>query len=383
MEINDWFEEGNDWLNKRDYSKAIEYFDKAIDLNPNYIYAYLFKGLALCLLDKEEEAIQCFDKAIALNPDNALAYNNKGFALKILGKYEEAIECYDKAIALNPDNANAHYGKGIALKILGKYEEAIECYDEAIALKPDYADAHYSKGFTLEKLGNYKEAIECYDRTLAIEPNYYEAGTRRSTIMLNMPANEKEEYKNEKLQEFDKILNYGFAVAFSDIDKGELEQKIVSKIPKDTETARQRIDKTISDYNTLDYETQIAKCTPDEFPIAIIIYYYITGKISSDTASTLLLYCAKKMDNDSIKKFGNVIKAVSPQLHILFACVEFLSSLQSSFTTEIWKEVNEYELFKINLPKFLAEERKRMKNDEFVAKYYFVDYLKEYRKIFE
>ena len=165
-----------------------------------------------------------------------------------------------------------------------------------------------------------------------------------------------------------------------------IQEKVLknSYINKNVVSAKLRIEVAVKSPNT-NYEYQIAQCTSDEFPIVFVIYYCITGKISPDTASVLLLYCAKKMDNESIQKFGDVIKAVSPEINILLACKKFLESIQSTtFTTieEIWNKPNDYDLFKENLPEFLAEERKRLGEKEFTDKYYFVDYLKEYRKIF-
>ena len=52
-----------------------------------------------------EEAIEAYDKAIAINPDFAIAWGNKGNALNNLGRYEEAIKALDKAIAIDPNDA--------------------------------------------------------------------------------------------------------------------------------------------------------------------------------------------------------------------------------------------------------------------------------------
>jgi tetratricopeptide (TPR) repeat protein len=55
-----------------------------------------------------EEALEAYDKALALNPDFAEGYKKKGNSLYELGKYEEAEEAlavYEKALALHPDDA--------------------------------------------------------------------------------------------------------------------------------------------------------------------------------------------------------------------------------------------------------------------------------------
>ena len=56
---------------------------------------------------KLEEAIEAYNKALAIKPDYAEAYNNMGNALKEQGKLEEAIEAYNKALAIKPDYAEA------------------------------------------------------------------------------------------------------------------------------------------------------------------------------------------------------------------------------------------------------------------------------------
>jgi tetratricopeptide (TPR) repeat protein len=54
---------------------------------------------------KLEEAIEAYNKALAIKPDYAEAYYNLGITLKDQGKLEEAIEAYNKTLAIKPVNA--------------------------------------------------------------------------------------------------------------------------------------------------------------------------------------------------------------------------------------------------------------------------------------
>ena len=91
---------------------------------------------------KLREALENFDKAIQLKPDFAEAHNNRGIVLEQLGQPDEALTSCNKAIQLEPDNAWAFYNRGIALRALGQLDEALDSYDKAIQLEPDNAEAY-------------------------------------------------------------------------------------------------------------------------------------------------------------------------------------------------------------------------------------------------
>ena len=81
-------------------------------------HALNMKGNALLGLDKSEEAIVWFDKALEVNPNYFFALNNKGLALSNLGRYDEAITSYDKALEINPNYEAAKQNKILALQNL-------------------------------------------------------------------------------------------------------------------------------------------------------------------------------------------------------------------------------------------------------------------------
>jgi tetratricopeptide (TPR) repeat protein len=204
IEINP--EDADAWYNRGEalgqvgkYQKAIECFDKAIEINPNYINALNSKGTALHYLDEYQKAIECYDKAIEINPEDADAWCAKGLSLTCLKNYQKAIEeCFDKAIEINPEDADVWYSKGTALTYLTKYLEAIECYDKALDINPDHASAWYGKGTAFRKITKYLEAIECYDKALDINPEnaiaWYSKGLALDSLYEHKKA---EEYFNK------------------------------------------------------------------------------------------------------------------------------------------------------------------------------------------
>lgn len=103
-----------------------------------------------------ERAIQCYNDAIAVRPDYAEAMYNKDLFLSKLSRKEEAIESLDAATKADPSFADAFDSEGSELNFIGKYNEAIECFDQAIKIRPDFAAAIHNKANTLYHLDRVK-----------------------------------------------------------------------------------------------------------------------------------------------------------------------------------------------------------------------------------
>ncbi len=69
--------------------------------------SYYNKGKILSDVSRLEEAIECFNIAIQLNPNYDLAIFSKGTCLGKLGRFEEEFQCYETALLINPGNKEA------------------------------------------------------------------------------------------------------------------------------------------------------------------------------------------------------------------------------------------------------------------------------------
>ena len=98
-------------------------------------------GDALREKDKLQEAIQAFNKALTIDPNYVEAYDNIGVSLREQGKLQESIQAHDKALSIKPNYASAYNNMGVALAEQGKLEEALACYNTALSLKPDFSEA--------------------------------------------------------------------------------------------------------------------------------------------------------------------------------------------------------------------------------------------------
>tara|TARA_B100001057_G_scaffold86673_1_gene82604 strand:+ start:216 stop:2189 length:1974 start_codon:yes stop_codon:yes gene_type:complete len=155
--------------------EAIEAYNKALASKPDFAEAYNNIGNALNEQGKPDEAIEAYNKALASKPDFAEAYNNVGNALNEQGKLEEAIQALTKALDIQPDFAEAYNNMGNALNEQGKLVEAIQALTKALSIKPDYAEAYYNMGVVIKEQGKLDEAIKAYSKAISLKPNYAEA----------------------------------------------------------------------------------------------------------------------------------------------------------------------------------------------------------------
>jgi len=179
-----YLKKGNSFLKVSNYDKAIFYYQKTLELNPNHPDPWLNKGVIYYQLKRYDEALSHYDKAIALKPDYAEAFFNKGVIYYQLKRYDEALSHYDKAIALKPDYSKAWFNKGYAYFFIKRYDEALSHYDKAIALKPDYAEAFFNKGVIFFHQLRYDEALSQYDKAIALKSDYAEAFFNKAHIFL-------------------------------------------------------------------------------------------------------------------------------------------------------------------------------------------------------
>ncbi len=221
----DYFRKGNRAaLDEKDYNKAIDNYNMALKLNPEYAEAYYFRGYAYYELKDYGKAIEDYSKAIKLNPEYEVVYHFRGITYRLLKEYDKAIEDYNKAIELNPREANVYYSRGFVYAYLKEYDKAIEDYSKAIELNPEDADLYYFRGNAYFNLKKYDKAIEDYSKAVKLNPKIVEAYFSRGSVFDDLKKYDKaiEDYsKAIELNPEDAELYYFRAFAYEAIGETE------------------------------------------------------------------------------------------------------------------------------------------------------------------
>lgn len=152
------------YLNR--YEESVEYYNKAININPIYEKAFINKGIILAKLMVFDEALEAFNAAIEINERSEISYFNIGIIYSKLERYEDALCSFYKAAELGYDYA--YLNVAIMLERLGRIDEAFNIYDKAISINKSLEVIYLNKAGLLVNIGKYQEAIKYLDKALSI-----------------------------------------------------------------------------------------------------------------------------------------------------------------------------------------------------------------------
>jgi TolB-like protein/Tfp pilus assembly protein PilF len=215
LEAYSLYLQGRNYWNKRDEAdliKSIEYFEKAIEIDPNYALAYAGLGDAYYILgnngfwlaekafpkakaaalkaleidDKLAEAHATlasiisdydwdfvtaekeFKLAIELNPAYATAHQYYAYHLSNFGRGEEAMREIKTSRDLDPLSPRISANVGLHLYFARRYDQALEELNKALEVDPNHFMTHLYLGWVYEAMGKYEEAIRCYLRGIEL-----------------------------------------------------------------------------------------------------------------------------------------------------------------------------------------------------------------------
>ena len=161
--------------NESDLQYKIDNYTKCLKIDPNYVPAYVNRGLTYQQLGNHNDAIADYTIAVIIDPDYVVAYVNRGAILGELGMHNDAIADLTRAIRIDPEKFNAYFNRGLAYAKLGNHNDAIADYTRAIRIYPGDARTYFNRGLVYTQLGNRNDAIADYTRAIRIDPDIADA----------------------------------------------------------------------------------------------------------------------------------------------------------------------------------------------------------------
>jgi len=156
--------EGQFLINFEDKQKEL------ITLFPKRVDSLFFEALEYEEKGFNEEAKKIYHSIIQIDPDYVNAYVNLGNIYYSEGMLEEAENLYIKALRIDPDHPEANYNLANLLEERGDLKKAVLFYIKAVYEEPSFADAHFNIARVYEKLGERQNAVNHWRIYLSLDP---------------------------------------------------------------------------------------------------------------------------------------------------------------------------------------------------------------------
>ena len=164
-----------------DTARALEWFQRAIDLDNDYLEALDMCGV-LYSVQGNPLALGYFNRLLELEPESRNFTYNRGAFYMGQNRWNEAIEDFTRCVQLDPRDIESMFNLGYIHLQLKVYNTARDYFSQAISVQPVNHRAYYGRGYAHEMLGDVTNAARDYETALSYNPNHRgsQEGLRRT-----------------------------------------------------------------------------------------------------------------------------------------------------------------------------------------------------------
>lgn len=170
-------------MDLRRIDKEIAYYQQLIETEPMEPEHRVSLGFTYLRRGDFERALIQLDAALEMDADYMPAYLNKGYVYQAMELWDESLENFQKVTELSPEDHRGYQNMGVSYMYLGMHEEALNMFHTAKALRPGASDVAYYAAMTYERMGAYEAAIEEYEEALTFNPKFTEAQEALDRLM--------------------------------------------------------------------------------------------------------------------------------------------------------------------------------------------------------
>lgn len=201
-----FYKKGYDLFFENQFLSAVDSFNKAIELEPDYAIAFSYRGQSYETLSIYDKALRDYTKAIELNPDQKYFYLMRAELYNNLSKFQKAIDDINIAIHLDNSNSVFYNFRGWMRYKLSQYELSIKDYSQSIHLNPLEKELVFlRRGEAYLKLELYEQAVKDFSSSIEAWPNAPEVYIKRAKVyekLKKYKLSRKDFLTAKKIQEF-------------------------------------------------------------------------------------------------------------------------------------------------------------------------------------
>lgn len=157
---------------KYQFDAAMNLFERAIELNPNYATTFHWYGLLADSMGDQNKSLSLYQKAAELDPLSPVIQTNIGFKLLRALKKEEALKQFDRIIELFPNYSGGPSGKAEVYAQMGRLDLAVIWQKKSVELDSGNWGRRLSLANFYLDIGLVEEAKREVDSVVKLSPDY-------------------------------------------------------------------------------------------------------------------------------------------------------------------------------------------------------------------
>lgn len=165
-----WVVAGNCFSALKEHDTAIKFFNRAIQMDPDFSYSYTLLGHELVVTEELEKALGCYRKAIQKDNRHYNAWFGIGTIYSKQERFQLAEIHYRHALKINRNNSIIHVHIGVMQFYLNKPDQAIQTLTEAIKLEPKNPLCKFHRASMNFSIGKFTEALTELEELKQIVP---------------------------------------------------------------------------------------------------------------------------------------------------------------------------------------------------------------------
>ena len=178
---------------EREAARRLEFYQLALEHDPRSAQIHNLIGGALANLGQLDRALDAFDRAIQLRPDYAAAHTNRGLVLKQQMRWKEADAAFHKALTFGAKSATPYVGLARLSERIGGVVEAVEWLEKSLEIDPSNTDVLLTLADVFHDEPNLAEARRMVDRILEVDPENTKGLNDRALLLLASGEHEEAE----------------------------------------------------------------------------------------------------------------------------------------------------------------------------------------------
>ncbi|RMX38947.1 hypothetical protein pdam_00016415 [Pocillopora damicornis] len=165
-----WCATGNCFSLQKEHDTAIKFFQRAVQVNSTFTYAYTLLGHEYVLTEELDRAMSCFRQAVRTDSRHYNAWYGIGMIYYKQEKFNLAEIHFRKALSINPSSSVLYCHVGVVQHAMKKSDAALVTINKAMNIDPKNPLCKFHRASILFSMDKHKEALEELEELRKIVP---------------------------------------------------------------------------------------------------------------------------------------------------------------------------------------------------------------------